>query len=272
MSNSIVRSALFVPATRPERIAKALASGADRVIVDLEDAVRAELKDQARANLAAWLTQNPEAQVLVRINAADHPAHHADLSLCAEFAGVIGVVLPKAESVAHVRHVANTGSPVWPLIESAKGLVALPDIAAARGVERLVFGSLDLALDLNLRDGSNAAQVMLNHARYEVVLHSRVAGLAAPLDGVFPAVEDTEGLGAAITWACGMGFGGALCIHPRQVPTLHATLAPDPQALAWAERVLDAAGTGNGVFMLDGQMVDAPVINRARAILAQARQ
>lgn len=272
MNDAIVRSALFVPATRPERIAKALASGADRVVVDLEDAVQAELKDQARANLAAWLTQNPAAQVLVRINAANHAAHHADLSLCAEFAGVVGVMLPKAESGAHVRHVANTGRPVWPLIETAKGLVGLPDIAAARGVERLVFGSLDLALDLNLGDGSGAVQVMLNHARYEVVLQSRVAGLAAPLDGVFPAVEDSEGLGAAINWACAMGFGGALCIHPRQVATLHAALTPDAQAVAWAERVLEGARTSTGVFMLDGQMVDAPVIGRAKSILALAHR
>lgn len=134
MNRQIVRSALFVPATRPERIPKALASGADRVIVDLEDAVEEGLKVEARANLRRFLVDTPEARVLVRINAAEHPGHADDLALCRDHAGVIGLLLPKVESAAQVRHAAvASGKPVWPIVESARGLAALGEIAAAAG-------------------------------------------------------------------------------------------------------------------------------------------
>lgn len=179
MNRQIVRSALFVPATRPERIPKALASGADRVIVDLEDAVEEGLKVEARANLRRFLVDTPEARVLVRINAAEHPGHADDLALCRDHAGVIGLLLPKVESAAQVRYAAvASGKPVWPIVESARGLAALGEIAAAAGVERLSFGSLDLALDLDLNSGSNAAEQILGHARYALLLQTRLAGLA----------------------------------------------------------------------------------------------
>lgn len=270
MSRNIVRSALFVPATRPERIAKALASGADRVIVDLEDAVEEALKEQARDNLQRFLEEQPEAQVLVRVNAPEHWAHEADLALCRRFPGVTGILLPKAETVAQVARTHATGKPVWPIIESAKGLVALGELAAAEGVDRLSFGSLDLGLDLGLRTGSEAAEQVLGHARYAVLLHSRAAGLAAPLDGVYPSIQDTEGLQRHVGFARDMGFGGALCIHPGQVEVIHRTLRPSEAELDWARRVLEKARDGAGVFTLDGQMVDAPVILRARATLQQA--
>ena len=125
MSNPIIRSALFVPASRPERIPKALAVGADAVIVDLEDAVQESLKIEARANLDAFLATNPEARLLVRINAPEHAGHDADIELCGRHAGVVGVLLPKVESAAQVARVAACGKPVWPIIESAAGLLAL---------------------------------------------------------------------------------------------------------------------------------------------------
>ncbi|GAB7531111.1 CoA ester lyase [Pseudomonas sp. 3A(2025)] len=270
MSHVAVRSALFVPASRPERIAKALASGADRVIVDLEDAVEESAKAQARDNLAAFLQQHPDAQVLVRVNAPQHWAHEADLALCRRSVGVSGILLPKAETAGQICLAHATGKPVWPIIESAKGLAALAQIAASEGVERLSFGSLDLGLDLNLRTGSEAAEQVLSHARYAVLLHSRVAGLAPPLDGVFPDIQDVDGLHRHIQFARDMGFGGALCIHPSQVAVIHQTLQPSAGELAWARRVVAGADNGAGVFTLDGQMVDAPVILRARALLKQA--
>ena len=118
MSASIVRSALFVPATRPERIPKAIATGADRVIVDLEDAVQENLKEQARNNLERFLSENPDAQILVRVNAPDHWSHAADLELCRRHAGVTAILLPKAESAAQVSIAGGTGKPIWPIIES----------------------------------------------------------------------------------------------------------------------------------------------------------
>ncbi|HEY0287125.1 MAG TPA: CoA ester lyase [Pseudomonas sp.] len=272
MSRSIVRSALFVPGSRPERFAKALAAGADAVIVDFEDAVEELLKRQARDNLAAFFQNNPHASVWVRVNAPDHAEHAEDLAFCKQHAGVAGVLLPKVESAAHVAAVWQTGKPIWPIIESAKGLLALGQIAHAEGVERLSFGGLDLALDLNLNTGTAAAQRVLDQARMSVQLHSRGADLLPPLDGVFPAIGDPQGLQRATRHAYDMGYGGALCIHPKQVPVIHQALAPSPDDLSWAQKVVDASARANGAgaFQLDGQMVDAPVLIRAQRLLALA--
>jgi (S)-citramalyl-CoA lyase len=270
MSTSIVRSALFVPATRPERIPKAIAAGADRVIVDLEDAVQENHKEQARGNLERFLSESPDARILVRVNAPDHWAHAADLDLCRRHAGVIGLLLPKAEAGAQVLTAGSTGKPVWPIIESAKGLAALSSIAGTQGVERLSFGSLDLGVDLNLTTGSRAAEEILSHARYTVLLCTQVAGLAPALDGVFPSIHDTTGLHNAVQFARDMGFGGALCIHPSQVAIIHQALNPSPEEMNWARRIIEAASSGEGVFVLDGEMVDAPVMARAQSILARA--
>ncbi len=272
MAQPIIRSALFVPATRPERFAKALSSGADAVIVDLEDAVAESLKAQARASLDDFLQTNPEAQVLVRVNAPGHPQQAEDLALCARRRGVVGILLPKAESAMHVSQAAATGKPVWPIIESARGLDAVGEIAAAAGVERLSFGALDLGLDLGLASGSAAAERMLDQARYALLLQSRLRELAMPLDSVYPDIRNPQGLARTVADARDMGFGGLLCIHPSQVAVVHETLMPTGDELAWAQRVLEAGSTGEGVFVVDGQMVDAPVIGRARRLLQRAGQ
>ncbi|MEX5612925.1 aldolase/citrate lyase family protein, partial [Pseudomonas protegens] len=143
MSNPIVRSALFVPGSRPERFAKALACGADAVIVDFEDAVEEPLKVQAREHLGRFLLAQPQVRVWVRINAPEHPQHLADLAFCQAHAGVVGILLPKVESAAQVARVAASGRLVWPIIESARGLLTLGEIASAPGVQRLSFGGLD---------------------------------------------------------------------------------------------------------------------------------
>lgn len=270
MPQPTIRSALFVPGSRPDRFAKALAAGADAVIVDFEDAVEEPLKRQARVNLAAFLNDNPQGSVWVRVNAPTHAEHADDLAFCRQHAGVAGVLLPKVESAAHVAAVWQTGKPVLPIIESAKGLLALEQIAHAEGVERLSFGGLDLALDLNLNSGSHAAQMFLDQARMSVQLHSRGADLLPPLDGVHPAIGDPQGLHRAIRHAYDMGYGGALCIHPAQVPVIHAALAPTADDLNWAHKVIkaSAAAKGAGAFQLEGQMVDAPVLLRAQRLLA----
>lgn len=270
MHPSIIRTALFVPASRPERIPKALATGADVVIVDLEDAVQESLKVEARGHLDAFLSATPEARLLVRINAAAHPGQADDLELCRRHPGVIGVLLPKVESAAQVSVAASAGKPVWPIIESVAGLLQLAEIARVAGVERLSFGGLDLALDLGLASGSAAAERMLDQARYAILLHSRGAGLATPLESVFPAIHDLEGLARTTQAARDMGFGGLLCIHPSQVACVHQALMPGTDELAWARRVLSANEAGEGVFVVDGQMVDAPVVGRARRVLERA--
>lgn len=270
MNSMIIRSALFVPATRPERIPKALASGADAVIVDLEDAVAQSQKSEARANLDGFLAANPNAGVLVRINAPTHPEQVEDLLMCARHEAVVGVLLPKAESAAQVAQATRCGKPVWPIIESARGLANLPEIAHAQGVERLSFGALDLGLDLGLSSGTDGAERILDQARYALLLQSRLAGLAPPLDSVYPDIKNLPGLASFVADARDMGFGGMLCIHPSQVAVVHETLMPGADELAWAQRVLDAGTSGEGVFVVDGQMIDAPVIGRARRLLQRA--
>jgi (S)-citramalyl-CoA lyase len=267
MPTPLIRTALFVPGSRPERFAKALASGADAVIVDFEDAVEESLKREARNNLAAFLTEHPAAQVMVRVNAPDHAEHVQDVAFCSEQSGVTCILLPKVESAEQVAICAGAGKPVWPIIESAKGLVNLGQIASAASVERLSFGSLDLGLDLNLATGSASADFVLDQARYQVLLHSRVADLQPPLDGVHPAIDDVDGLRASIRHARDMGFGGALCIHPRQVAAIHDALLPDDREIAWARRVIQAGQGAAAAYTVDGQMVDAPVIARARRLL-----
>ncbi|WP_448681276.1 HpcH/HpaI aldolase/citrate lyase family protein [Pseudomonas nicosulfuronedens] len=269
-ADSIVRTALFVPGSRPERFAKALASGADAVIVDFEDAVEASLKAQARDNLEAFLGANPEARVRVRVNAAGDPEQAADLEVCRRLPGVIGILLPKAERAMQVRIAASCGKPVWPLIESARGLLALGEIAACEGVERLTFGGLDLALDIGMSSGTQAAAVVYDQVRLSLLLHSRVNELQPPLDTVFPAFDDAEGFAATIRHGRDLGLLGALCIHPKQVGVAHAALAPSADELDWARRVVAAAESGAAAFQVDGQMVDAPVLGRARRLLASA--
>jgi (S)-citramalyl-CoA lyase len=263
----LVRSALFVPGDRPERYEKALASGADRVIVDLEDAVEEASKSSARASLGEYLLSNPEAAVLVRVNSPGHAQHEADLAFCKGHKGVIGIMLPKAETRAQLANAAETAKPILPIIESALGAVNLPELCSVPGLERLCFGAIDMALDLGLKDGSPGALTVLDHLRVSVIVQSRIYGLAPPLDGVFPSINDFSGLTSAVQTALEMGFGGVLCIHPKQVAVIHEALTPEPNEVSWANRVLAAAETQGGAFKLDGQMIDAPVLSRARRIL-----
>ncbi|OZI69176.1 HpcH/HpaI aldolase/citrate lyase family protein [Bordetella genomosp. 1] len=271
MMTSVIRTALFVPANRPERIPKALAAHADAVIVDLEDAVEHLGKDAARESLCDFLGTHADARVWVRINDAATPWHEADLRACRGRANITGILLPKAESLAQVRHVAQSGIPVIPIVETAQGLIDVAEVARTPGVARLAFGSLDYALDLGLSPDTDGADVVLDHARVQVLLHSRGAGLAQPLDGVFPGIQDTSGLRAAAMRARDMGFGGMLCIHPGQVPVIHEAFLPPLAEIDWARDVIRAAKeNGLAAFKLDGKMVDAPVIARARRLLELA--
>ena len=258
------RSYLFVPGNRPERFEKALGSGADAVIVDLEDAVPPEGKAEARAAVARWLA--PQRPVLIRINGADTPWFAEDLALCAQ-AGVAGVMVPKAERVADLQRIATVaaGGAVLPLIETAAGFENLRAVAGAESVQRLVFGSIDFQLDLGILDDE------LTAFRSQLVLVSRIANLVAPVDGVCTAIDDTEQLQRDTTRARRLGFGAKLCIHPRQVETVNQGFVPSEAELAWARRVLAAAAQARGAAVaLDGKMIDRPVILRAQAIVDEA--
>jgi citrate lyase subunit beta / citryl-CoA lyase len=267
------RSFLFVPGHRPERLPKALDSGAHAVIVDLEDAIAPEDKPRARQALAEAivpLAPDNRARLLVRINAPGTPWHDEDVLLLRELARhkLAGVVLPKAESVAAICRVGQTAAaPVMPLIESAQGLHALDLVAQAPGVLRLAFGHLDFQADLGLHCGSEETE--LDGVRLALAMASRRNGLPTPVDGVTSALDDESRLAADVARSHRLGFGGKLCIHPKQVGRVNDSLGPAPAQRAWAQRVIEASRVhGEGVFRLDGEMIDAPVLQRARRLLA----
>lgn len=265
------RSYLFVPATRPDRIGKALAGAADAVIVDLEDAVAEDQKDEARRLLQEFMAASTGARFTVRVNAGGE-ALARDLELCAELPGVDAIMLPKVESIEDIRRVAGLGKPVWPLIESARGLLGINEIAAAPEVAGLTFGALDLAADLGIDPASEGAEVFYNQCRYRLVVASRAYGLPAPVETVIPEIHDTARIEKAARMAAQMGFSGMLCIHPNQVSIVNGSFTPDQGLVEWAGRVVEAAQVNTGAFQIDGQMVDAPVIHRASVILKQANR
>ena len=261
------RSFLFVPGNRPERFDKACAAGADLTLIDLEDAVAPPDKAAAREAIRGWL--NPTRSVYLRINGADTDWFQDDLALLG-LPGVKGAVLPKAEHSASITeiHAAAPGLPVVALIESAVGLRNLESIAAA-GIARFAFGSIDFQLDL----GITGEREELLFARSSLVLVSRLAGLAPPVDGVTVALDDPAQLVDDIAYARRLGFGGKLCIHPRQVEAVNVGFLPPAADVEWAKRVLDAAAQANGnAVRLDGKMIDKPVIDRAQAIIQSSQR
>jgi citrate lyase subunit beta / citryl-CoA lyase len=272
------RTYLFVPGNRPDRFAKALASGADAVVLDLEDAVGADAKDTARATVAGWLAAAApadRARVVVRTNGLRTPHAGADLTAVAA-TGPAAVMLPTAESAGDVAAVraAAPGVAVLALVESARGVAAAAEVAAAPGVVRLVFGTLDYALDLDIDldadlDG-DPAPVGLSYAAGRLAVASRCAGIATPVGGVTPQLGDEARLLADLAWSRRHGFGAKLCVHPAQVAAVHAALAPSAQALERARRVVEADAGSPGAARLDGRMIDRPVVLAARRTLARA--
>lgn len=267
-------SFLFVPATRPERIPKALASGADMVIADWEDAVAPADKDGARAALldaVAQLADAERARLLVRINAEGTPWFADDLQALSRLTalGLAGAVSPKAERIEALQAVARAAGPgaaLLPLVESVAGLAAVDALAAAPQVARLAFGHLDFQVDAGMACDADEAELL--PMRMALVLASRRAGVAAPIDGVTVDTQDPARMAQDAARARRMGFGGKLCIHPAQVAVLHAAFDPDAAAVAHAQRVQQALeNAGGGVCVLDGRMVDAPVLAQARQTL-----
>jgi citrate lyase subunit beta/citryl-CoA lyase len=265
-------SYLFVPGNRPDRFDKALASGADAIILDLEDAVNPEDKVASRGHIAAWLSDRADVggRALVRINAPGTPWFDGDLAF-ARTSSVRGIVLPKVEQAGEldrVRAELVAGAFIVPIIESARGLNAVESIAAALSVQRLAFGTLDYAVDVGLSGDERG----LAYPASRIAVASRAAGLMAPIAGVTVDIADDARLVADLAFERACGFGAKLCIHPRQVATLHRALVPRPEEIAWAERVVAAANTASGAVQVDGRMVDQPVVLKAERILARARR
>ncbi len=260
------RSYLYVPGNRPDRFDKALASGADAVIVDLEDAVPPAEKITARQALASWLTATK--RVVVRVNAETTEWFNDDLAICAS-PGVSAIILPKAENVGEAvialcraRNIA-----LLPLIETALGMSKINAIAALPGVRHLMFGTIDFQFELGI-DGDGDELLAF---RSQLVLASRLAGIAAPIDGPCTSWEDSALLASDCARAKRLGFGGKFCIHPKQVAAVNAAFSPSDTEIAWAQRVIDAAQrSGGAAVAVDGRMIDRPVILKAEQIAAKA--
>lgn len=279
MSPAVIRghSFLFVPASRPERFSKALDFGADCVILDLEDAVPLEQKQQAREMLAQELKSfSPEelARTLVRINATNSPWHDDDVHLLATWTvkGLAGVMLPKSEVPAQLQVLGlalGDSATLVPLIESLAGLDAASDLARVPQVARLAFGHLDFQLDLGMRCGPEEAE--LTSSRFDLVAASRRAQLASPIDGVTVDTSSLERLRADASRGKALGFGAKLCIHPAQLAVVADVFAPSAAEIVWATRVVEEARSRNGeTFSLDGKMVDLPVVLLAKRTLSVA--
>ena len=266
------RSWLFVPATRPERFAKAAASGADRVIIDLEDAVDASAKNAARAALASTVLP-AGIPLYVRINACGSPWFEDDLAVVGRLA-VGGILLPKSESSFHIADAARrlaSGQGIVAIIETALGLWNVLEIAGGQRIERLAFGALDFQVDAGISP-DETSEIELAYARSRIVIASRVAGRAPPIDSVTPAINDAAHLQRDSARARRFGFAGKLCIHPGQVTGIHQAFQPSAEECQWARGLLEALEarpeSERGTFAYLGEMVDRPVIERARSIQA----
>lgn len=267
--NPSIRSLLFVPGDRPDRFDKATSSEADVVIIDLEDSVRDEAKAGARSSTVSWLSGS-RSGAWVRINAAETGAHQDDLAALRGSPGLRGIVLPKAESSRAIDGVARALGeqvPMIALIETARGLLDARPVAEHPSVRRLAFGNLDFAADCGMIVTQDGEPELLP-ARTHLVAVSRAAGLAGPVDGVTADIRAADVAERDARRAADLGFSGKLCVHPTQVPAIHRGFAPRPEQVAWARSVVDAVD--DGVAVIDGAMVDRPVLVRARAILARA--
>jgi citrate lyase subunit beta/citryl-CoA lyase len=266
-------SFLFVPATQPERYGKALASGADGVIIDLEDAVGLDDKAKAREILKnTWpsISIDQKHRIVVRCNAPGSSFYAADLMLAKELQ-VRHLMIPKTESRDHVNGAAEElkNTAFIPMIETPLGLHHLNEIASAEQVLRLALGNLDMQVELGISCDDNETEI--DTARFMLVLASKLAQIAPPLDGVTPSTDDEPRIFAHAQKAKRFGFGAKLCIHPKQIPIVRRAFTPSPEELDWAKRVISADKAAKGqAVKVDGKMVDRPVVMLARRILVLA--
>ena len=267
-------SFLYVPGDRPERFAKAAASGAHVVIVDLEDAVAADHKDRARREALAFLVDAAPATVEVRVNRPDTAAGRDDVAAVEDMAALRAIRVPKITSPSDVALVADAlaarTTPLCCLIESALGVENAFAIAAAPRVATIALGEADLASDLGTADPEG-----LNWSRSRVIVAARAAGLPSPAQSVYLDIGDLDGLLRSSRAGRAMGFRGRAAVHPRQIPVIHEAYRPSEQEMTDAMAVLDALAQardrGAGVVALsDGHMVDEALRRRAEDILATA--
>ena len=267
---------LYAPGDRPEVVGKALASGADVVLIDLEDAVAADRKAYARAATAERLTQRPPVPVHVRVNALDSPWGEADLTALTALPGLAALRLPKVTSPSDVVRVAERTVPadgrfvpLYALLETALGVEHAFAIASAHpAVRGIALGESDLRADLGVREDAG-----LDWARARVVVAARAAALPPPTQSIYPDTRDLEGLAASCAHGRSLGFLGRAAIHPRQLPVIERAYAPTPEEITRAEETLKAAALDQGAQALpDGRFIDTAVVREAYRTLSLARR
>jgi citrate lyase subunit beta/citryl-CoA lyase len=271
------RSVLFSPGDQPELMRKAPGAGADVVVFDLEDAVAPGEKDAAREAVREVVTDpgfDPSCEVCVRVNPVGAGAGDDTEAVLAGGEGVDSVMLPKtadaedAETLGRLLDEADASAPVLALVESAAGVLNAQAIAAADPTDALVFGAEDLSADIGATRTDEGTEVV--HAREHVVLAASAAGVDA-IDTVYTNIEDTDGLAEETRFAAQLGFDGKMAIHPVQVAPINDAYTPSEDEIEWAERVLEAKreadAEGRGVFRVDGEMVDAPLVAQAERVL-----
>lgn len=261
---------LYVPADRPDRVAKALAGDADAVLVDLEDAVAADRKEYARAEAARLLAAAaPDRPVQVRVNDVRTATGKADLAMVAALPPHVGLRLSKVEEAATVRVAADAapGRALHPLLESALGVENAYRVATAHpAVASIGLGEADLRADLGLPPGDDTG---LAYPRSRIVVAARAAGLPAPVQSVYPHVRDLDGLARSCRTGRAAGFLGRAAIHPAQLPVIAAAFLPYEAEVRAARELLSATG-GGARALADGRFVDEAVLRAARRVVELA--
>ena len=276
------RTLLFAPGNHPRRVEKALCLKADAVILDLEDAVAIAEKVATRAIVVDALQSERSGLGYVRVNAYDTDFCFGDL-LVVVAKGVDGIVLPKVETSAQLRSVDWVVSQlerekrlplgsidIIPIIETGKGVANVHDIASAgTRIKRLSFGAGDYTKDMAMRWTRHEGE--LAHARAEIAVASRAAGLEAPLDTVWIHIKETDGCIKSAELVCDMGYQGKLCIHPDQVDPVNAVFTPSDDDVDFAEKVVkafeEAEAQGLASIQVDGYFVDYPIVDQAQRTL-----
>ena len=271
MDLSLLRSVLFAPASDEHKLRKALASGADAVVADLEDGTAPDQKEPARDIVEALFTGVRAGSAhAVRVNAPETEWFEGDLELCARLE-LDFLMLPKAtpESVAAL---GPSGPPVVAVVESAEGLRLAYETASAERVVALALGTHDLGAELRTAPRPDGLEVL--YARSKVVADSAAAGRRAPFDTVYLDVRDPRGLEEECLLARTLGLRGKLCIHPGQLEAVNRVFSPSDEEVEWARRIVQAyeqgVREGRGAVALDGRMVDPAVVRRAQGLLAEA--
>jgi citrate lyase beta subunit len=278
-----IRSLMFVPGTRPDRFEKAMTAGADAVVLDLEDAVEPSRKTEARGHVAEFLSRPPVSDAIrvVRFNAVNTAAGEADLELFGPRPSFDGLLLPKVETVGLVDLVnrifvehAGKRVPLLLQLETPRGLLRAADIAAADApIAALVFGAEDFTAQLGVPRTIEGEELLL--ARSQVVLAAAAAETDA-IDTVFIDVNDAQTLRRDCERARALGFRGKIAIHPKQVPVINEVFTPGSAEVDRARRIIEtyeaAAASGVGVTTLQGQMVELPIVDRARRLVVLAEK